>query len=331
MNRAAFGCFAFVVLLLSGLETFADQAEWQSLFDGKSLTGWTPTEFGGEGDVYVEDGQLMLDFGSSMTGVTYHGKNVPRGNYELRLEAQRLDGTDFFCGLTFPVGDAHLTLIVGGWGGSLVGLSSLDGKDASDNETRRSMAFRKRLGIAFVLKLPRHACAFGLTTSAVIDQSHHRPHSCRCVPKSNSANPWASARGKLAPPFATFRCARSRMCPRANSQRFTRLRSIVQVIADELPVRLTNAYRADGQFALREVNGLHPLVTICLLQPSCTNQEKLSGQPAHFRYGNTGRMEAGCTELPDLTSSSRAHEFGATVSMTGLSPITESRGRTSLG
>ena len=80
----------------------------------------------------------MLDFGSSMTGVTYQGKDLPRTDYEIRLEAQRIDGTDFFCGLTFPVHDAHLSLIVGGWGGSLVGLSSLDGKDASRNETRPS-------------------------------------------------------------------------------------------------------------------------------------------------------------------------------------------------
>ena len=59
----------------------------------------------------------------------------PHTNYELTLEAQRVDGSDFFCGLTFPVGKGHCSLILGGWGGSLVGLSSIDGYDASENET----------------------------------------------------------------------------------------------------------------------------------------------------------------------------------------------------
>jgi hypothetical protein len=34
------------------------------------------------------------------------------------------------------VGDAHCTWVTGGWGGDIVGLSSIDGWDASDNDTR---------------------------------------------------------------------------------------------------------------------------------------------------------------------------------------------------
>ena len=41
----------------------------------------------------------------------------------------------FFCGLTFPFHDSHATLILGGWGGSLIGISSIDDFDASENET----------------------------------------------------------------------------------------------------------------------------------------------------------------------------------------------------
>ena len=44
-------------------------------------------------------------------------------------------GSDFFCGLTFPFHDSHATLILGGWGGSLIGISSIDDFDASENET----------------------------------------------------------------------------------------------------------------------------------------------------------------------------------------------------
>jgi len=55
----------------------------------------------------------------------------------------RVDGTDFFCGMTFPVGKDPCTLIVGGWGGTVVGLSSINGMDASENETTTLMQFEK--------------------------------------------------------------------------------------------------------------------------------------------------------------------------------------------
>jgi hypothetical protein len=35
-------------------------------------------------------------------------------------------------------------LIVGGWGGSVVGLSSIDGRDASDNQTTNVIAFKNK-------------------------------------------------------------------------------------------------------------------------------------------------------------------------------------------
>src|SRR5207248_8556470 len=67
----------------------------------------------------------------------------PKINYEFALDAMRVTGSDFFCGLTVPVGDSFCSLIVGGWGGSLVGISSLDGMDASENETSKFMNFEK--------------------------------------------------------------------------------------------------------------------------------------------------------------------------------------------
>jgi hypothetical protein len=107
---------------------------WKPLFDGRSLEGWKLTNFGGEGDVDVEDGKIHMDFGSSLTGITYKGK-FPRTNYEVRLEAMRVDGVDFFCGMTFPVEKSYCSFIVGGWGGAVVGLSSIDDEDASENDT----------------------------------------------------------------------------------------------------------------------------------------------------------------------------------------------------
>lgn len=119
-----------------------DRYGWRPLFDGESLSGWKITNFGGEGDVYVKDGTIVLEMGEPMTGITWQGDWLPRLNYEIELEAMRVDGGDFFCGLTFPVGDSPCTLIVGGWGGSVVGLSSLDGFDASENETSTYMSFK---------------------------------------------------------------------------------------------------------------------------------------------------------------------------------------------
>ena len=111
-------------------------ADWVPLFDGVSLGKWKPTVFGGEGEVHVENGAIVLERGNDLTGVTWTG-DVPRIDYEIELQAKRVAGGDFFCGLTFPVADAHCSFIVGGWAGAVTGFSSLDGLDASDNETTR--------------------------------------------------------------------------------------------------------------------------------------------------------------------------------------------------
>jgi Domain of Unknown Function (DUF1080) len=114
---------------------------WQPLFDGKSLTNWQSTKFIGEGPVRVENGHIVLEPGNDLTGITWAGAALPTTNYELALQAMRVEGGDFFAGITFPVGDAFCSLILGGWGGSVVGLSSINGMDASENETSQAMQF----------------------------------------------------------------------------------------------------------------------------------------------------------------------------------------------
>ena len=110
-----------------------------SIFDGKTLTGWVSTDFAGRGPVTVEKGQINIGLGH-MTGITWTN-DVPRMSYEISLDAQRVDGSDFFCGLTFPVGKDPCSFIVGGWGGGVVGLSSIDSEDASQNETTSYLNF----------------------------------------------------------------------------------------------------------------------------------------------------------------------------------------------
>jgi Domain of Unknown Function (DUF1080) len=126
---------------VSAATTQNADAPWQPLFDGKTLTNWAPTKFGGEGAVKVEDGQIVLETGKSLTGITWAGGELPKTNYEIALQATRVEGHDFFAGVTFPVGDSFCSLILGGWGGSVVGLSSINFMDASENETSQSMDF----------------------------------------------------------------------------------------------------------------------------------------------------------------------------------------------
>ena len=115
---------------------------WTRLFDGKSLTGWKSADFVGRGPVIATNGEVILKSGY-MTGITLtNTKVLLRQNYEIALEAKRTEGSDFFSAVTFAVGTNPCTLVVGGWGGGLVGLSSLDGQDAANNETTKTMEFK---------------------------------------------------------------------------------------------------------------------------------------------------------------------------------------------
>ena len=111
----------WAVLAILGGATAAGQ-EWTSLFDGVSLQGWKETPFRTRGTVQVKDGAIELGKGR-LTGVTWAGA-FPKSGYEIRFEAVRRDGNDFFGAITFPVADSHCTWVNGGWGGMVVGLSA---------------------------------------------------------------------------------------------------------------------------------------------------------------------------------------------------------------
>ncbi len=143
-------------------------AKWRSLFNGRSLEGWKSTKYGGEGEVVVEDGTLVLNFGGSMTGVTYQ-REFPKTNYEVRCEAKRADGHDFFCGMTFPVADSHCSLIAGGWGGAIVGLSSINGHDASENDTTKVMKFDNNRWYKFRVRVMPNRIQAWIDEDRVID------------------------------------------------------------------------------------------------------------------------------------------------------------------
>lgn len=118
-------------------------AKWQSLFDGKNLGHWKPTDFGGQGESKVDDGNLLLTHGETLTGVTWQGPLPAKMNYEIELDAQRVDGNDFFCGLTFPVNNDSASLILGGWGGGVCGISCIEDNDAARNDTTSVHEFKQ--------------------------------------------------------------------------------------------------------------------------------------------------------------------------------------------
>ena len=139
MKAAAEHAACALLLVLAGCASLPP-SPWHELFDGTSLGKFVSTEFGGQGEIAVHDGRLQIGMGGPLTGVTWTGP-LPPPEYELEVTARRDLGSDFFCGLTFPVADSHLTLVLGGWGGSVCGLSSLNGLDAAHNDTRRTRYF----------------------------------------------------------------------------------------------------------------------------------------------------------------------------------------------
>jgi len=140
----------FLPSLSQGTLLSAEETGWSSLFDGHLLQNWRPTQFGGEGNVEVDEGQIILNIGNDLTGISWT-ERFPIVNYEIMLAASRLAGSDFFCGITFPFKEFPCSLIIGGWGGTVVGLSSIDDRDASENETGRLMNFE--LGRWYTVRL----------------------------------------------------------------------------------------------------------------------------------------------------------------------------------
>jgi hypothetical protein len=146
----------------------SNSGDWRPLFDGKSLQGWRETPFRNPGDVRVEDGAIVLGFGKPLTGITWTGE-FPKSNYEIRFEGQRRSGNDFFSTLTFPVRDSYCSWVTGGWGGDIVGLSSLDGWDASENETRTYFNFENGRWYAMRLRVTDDRITAWIDDDAIIN------------------------------------------------------------------------------------------------------------------------------------------------------------------
>jgi hypothetical protein len=141
------------------------------LFDGKTLKGWRildKIDFEDHGKVEVKNGELIIGKGNAMTGVSWKG-DFPRINYEVSLEGRRIEGDDFFCGMTFPVGKTHCSLILGGWGGSITGLSCLDGYSADENETTGVIDFERNRWYKIRLRVTKEKIEAWVDKEKIVD------------------------------------------------------------------------------------------------------------------------------------------------------------------
>ena len=149
----------------------APAAADEPLFDGKTLGQWQPSKFFGQGAITVEEGAIVLGAGRDLTGITWAGSALPTTNYELTLQARRVEGRDFFAGITFPVGDSFCSLILGGWGGSIVGLSSVNGIDASENSTSQSIDFEQTRWYTVRIRVTPAKIETWLDDKQIVDQA----------------------------------------------------------------------------------------------------------------------------------------------------------------
>lgn len=147
-----------------------DKDGWKSLFDGKTLDGWKPADFANPGKVHVKDGAVVLEKGSPMTGLTYRRGDFPTTDYEFGLEGKKIEGDDFFCTTTFPVGKTFCSFVVGGWGGTTVGLSNIDSADASENETSTAKEFKHGVWYRFRVRVTADRIRAWIDDQEMVDE-----------------------------------------------------------------------------------------------------------------------------------------------------------------
>ena len=111
------------------IDLFAREiADWKTIPDIEANGGAEMTDAG----------TCVIHPGQPISAIRYEGRwELPVTEYEIKFQARRLEGQDFFAAVTFPVNSRETcaTFIPGGWGGAVTGISSIDDMDASVNET----------------------------------------------------------------------------------------------------------------------------------------------------------------------------------------------------
>lgn len=152
---------------------FVRPGSWVSMFDGATLAGWrvvtkNPCDLSGE--VYVREGQLVLERAVERSTSICWTRSMPRTNYEIKMEAMRTAGPGCLCHLVFPVGDLHCLLLVGA-DGICVALDEVDGVDYKENVTARPMTFEEGRWYHIRLRVTPTHIAIWIDDDKMIDLS----------------------------------------------------------------------------------------------------------------------------------------------------------------
>ena len=153
----------------------AGRQHWD-LLSPEQIQHWKPTDVPDEGRALVNAGEVVLEPGGPLTGLRYghwQEEGMPVRDYAISFEATRVEGSDFFAAVTFPVRniDTCATLVIGGWGGGLVGISSIDGQDAAENSTRGEHAFENGKAYRFRLEVRENELKAWIEDRLVINVS----------------------------------------------------------------------------------------------------------------------------------------------------------------
>lgn len=138
--------FTAVLLVLIGCKPAEKATTRWSLLDPAHSPHWAPAGIPEQGSTSVSEGLLTLGTGKPMTGskfTAWEKAHLPGTSYAIEYEARRIEGRDIFGMVTFPVSshDSHATFVLGGWGGTVTGISSIQYSDANENSTRAEQHF----------------------------------------------------------------------------------------------------------------------------------------------------------------------------------------------
>lgn len=142
-------CFCLLAVVVCSVSACRPPAPSQWKLLGSDLAhAWKRSGIAGEGSFTILRGDIRLEPGQPMTGARFDAwqtYKLPVTRYAIDYDAMRVAGNDFFGTVTFPVNETHVSLIIGGWGGTLVGISSIDDMDASENNTRGNAYFKNNV------------------------------------------------------------------------------------------------------------------------------------------------------------------------------------------
>jgi hypothetical protein len=191
-------CFALFSGPTSHPQVFAQESQiqekkdpWKALFVPELREKWNATNFGGEGKVEWKESEVLLEIGFPMTGLNFTGE-FPKEGFEIEMEANRLEGSDFLCGLTFPVGKGFCSYIGGGWGGTLVGLSCVDYNDAANNSTTQFFNFENKKWYKFRVRVDAQNITCWIDDKEIVKQAREG-HEFQVRSEVNASRPFGVA------------------------------------------------------------------------------------------------------------------------------------------